>query len=85
VSLSNDATLDELCDRFYQQTLIKVSRPTLCRALQKLQLARRKTVHLNQQDTSVEFSSSKTESKHNERLVPHRSPFPAPCSPLDKL
>ena len=42
VATDNDATLAELCERLQQRTQIKVSQPTMSRALQKLQLTRKK-------------------------------------------
>lgn len=42
VEADNDITLAELCDQLQQRTSIKVSQPTMSRALQKLQLTRKK-------------------------------------------
>jgi transposase len=42
VEEDNDATLQQLCDRLEEKTRIKVSVPTMCRLLQKLNLTRKK-------------------------------------------
>lgn len=42
VEEDNDATLQELSDRLQQKTGIKVSIPTMCRLLQKLNSTRKK-------------------------------------------
>jgi transposase len=42
VEEDNDATLQQLCDRVEEKTRIKVSVPTMCRLLQKLNLTRKK-------------------------------------------
>ncbi|VEP16401.1 transposase [Hyella patelloides LEGE 07179] len=44
VEEDNDATLQQLCDRLSAKTKIKVSVPTMCRILQKLELTRKKAV-----------------------------------------
>lgn len=48
----NDATLKELCTRIESRTGIKVSVPTMCRILQKLELGRKKkTLHATEAGT----------------------------------
>ncbi len=42
VEEDNDATLQELSDRLQEKTEIKVSIPTMCRLVQKLNLTRKK-------------------------------------------
>jgi transposase len=42
ITENNDATLEELCSLFESKTQIKVSRATMGRALQKLQITRKK-------------------------------------------
>lgn len=42
VEEDNDATLEQLCNRLEEKTQIKVSVPTMCRLLQKLDLTRKK-------------------------------------------
>lgn len=42
VAQKNDATLEELCDQLYQKTQIQVSRSTMGRLVQKLNLTRKK-------------------------------------------
>jgi transposase len=43
VEEDNDATLQELSDRLQDKTGIRVSIPTMCRLVQKLNLTRKKT------------------------------------------
>lgn len=47
VEQDNDATLEELCFQLEQQTDLKVSVSTMCRALQQLNLTRKKTTSCN--------------------------------------
>lgn len=48
VEEDNDATLQQLCDRVEEKTRIKVSVPTRCCLLQKLNLTRKKTLHASE-------------------------------------
>lgn len=43
VEESPDATLQELCEKLYEQTGVEVSRSTMCRFLEKLNLTRKKS------------------------------------------
>lgn len=47
----NDAMLTELCERFRKQTGIRVSVPTMHRAVQRLRLSSKKTMYASEQDT----------------------------------
>lgn len=48
----NDATLEQLCVRVEEKTGVKVSVPTMCRILQKLELGRKKkTIHATEAET----------------------------------
>jgi transposase len=52
VEEDNDATLQQLCDRTEEKTGLKVSVPTMCRLLQRLELTRKKkTLHASEADT----------------------------------
>jgi transposase len=52
VEADNDATLQQLCTRLEEKTGVKVSVPTMCRLLQKLELNRKKkTIHANEAET----------------------------------
>lgn len=52
VEADNDATLAELCDQFQQQTRIPMSRSTMGRVLQKLNLTRKKkSLHASERET----------------------------------
>lgn len=52
VEEDNDATLQQLSARLMEKTGIKVSIPTICRLLQKLELTRRKkTLHANEAES----------------------------------
>jgi transposase len=42
---NNDATLEELCVQMKLKTQVKVSRATMGKTLQKLELSRKKTLH----------------------------------------
>jgi transposase len=48
----NDATLQQLCNRLEKKTGVKVSVPTMCRLLQKMELTRKKkTIHASEAET----------------------------------
>lgn len=48
----NDATLEELCTRMENVTGVRVSVPTMCRILQRLELGRKKkTIHATEAGT----------------------------------
>lgn len=52
VEADNDATLQQLCTRLEEKTGVKVSVPTMCRLLQKLELNRKKkTLHASEAET----------------------------------
>lgn len=52
VEEDNDATLQQLCARLEEKTGIKLSIPTMCRLLQRLELTRKKkTLHANEAQT----------------------------------
>jgi transposase len=52
VEEDNDATLQQLCDPTEEKTGLKVSVPTMCRLLQRLELTRKKkTLHASEADT----------------------------------
>lgn len=52
VEADNDATLEQLCTSLEKEIGIKVSVPTMCRLLQKLELSRKKkTIHANEAET----------------------------------
>lgn len=52
VAEDNDATLQQLCARTEEKTGLKVSVPTMCRLLQRLELTRKKkTLHASEADT----------------------------------
>lgn len=52
VEADNDATLEELAQQLQQKTMIRVSRSTMGRVLQKLKLTRKKkTLHASERDT----------------------------------
>lgn len=52
VEEDNDATLQQLSERLMEKTGIKVSIPTICRLLQKLELTRKKkTLHANEAES----------------------------------
>lgn len=52
VEADNDATLEELCQQLEKKTAIKISRSTMGRMLQKLNLTRKKkTLHPTEKDT----------------------------------
>lgn len=52
VEADNDATLQQLCTRLEEKTGVKVSVPTMCRLLQRLELNRKKkTLHANEAET----------------------------------
>ncbi len=52
VEADNDATLQQLCTRLEEETGVKVSVPTMCRLLQRLELNRKKkTLHANEAET----------------------------------
>jgi transposase len=47
IEQSNDATLDELCQMFCHELGIDISRATMGRMTQRLQLTFKKTLHLD--------------------------------------
>ena len=52
VEEDNDATLQQLCDRLQEKTRMKVSVPTMCRLLQRLELTRKKkTLHASEAES----------------------------------
>lgn len=52
VAADNDATLTELCDQVHNQAQITISRSTMGRVLEKLNLTRKKkTLHANERET----------------------------------
>ena len=57
VEEDNDATLQELSDRLQQKTGIKVSIPTMCRLVQKLNLTRKKKHFMLMKLTQIEFKT----------------------------
>lgn len=48
-----DISLEELCSQLEVQAEIKVSQPTMCRAVQRLKMPRKKTLYASEQDTSA--------------------------------
>ena len=57
VEEDNDATLQELRDRLEEKTDIKVSIPTMCRLVQKLNLTRKKKQFMRMRLTQIGFKS----------------------------
>ena len=51
VEEKNDLLLSELCDRLMEKTGVKVSVPTMYRAVEKLNLRRKKTLYASEQET----------------------------------
>jgi transposase len=46
-----DILLEELCEQLAKHQGIKVSQPTMCRAVQRLKMPRKKTLYATEQDT----------------------------------
>jgi len=46
-----DISLQQLCEQLAERTQIKVSKPTMCRAVQRLEMRRKKTLYASEQDT----------------------------------
>ena len=57
VEEDNDATLVELCDRLQQKAGVKISRATMGRITQKLNLTRKKKQYMPVSDTPSEYKN----------------------------
>lgn len=57
VTDNNDATLEELCGLFESKTQIKVSRATMGRVLQKLELTRKKKLSMPANKIRTEYKN----------------------------
>ncbi len=76
VEANNDATLEKLCEQLQHQSGITISRATMGRITQRLNLRVKKTLHATQRDSQrvqqlrVEFwQQMRTIDVHNARLA----------------